>query len=55
MGWRWKEFFEGAKIAIDAEVKVLYQESEENIIWQYIIFSKVYNEQRKLYGNTNRQ
>lgn len=47
-----KEFFDGAKIAINAEVKVLYQEDEKNIIGQYIIFSKVYNEQRKLYGNT---
>ena len=47
-----KEFFDGVKIAIDAEVKVLYQENENDIIGQYIIFSKVYNEQRKLYGNT---
>ncbi len=47
-----KEFFDGAKISIDAEVKVLYQENEKDIIGQYIIFSKVYNEQRKLYGNT---
>ncbi len=47
-----KEFFDGSKIAIDAEVKVLYQENEKDIIGQYIIFSKVYNEQRKLYGNT---
>ena len=47
-----KEFFDGEKIAIDAEVKVLYKENEEDIIGQYIIFSKVYNEQRKLYGNT---
>lgn len=47
-----KEFFGGVKVAIDAEVKVLYQENEEDIIGQYIIFSKVYNEQRKLFGNT---
>ncbi len=47
-----KEFFDGVKTAIDAEVKVLYQEDEKDIIGQYIIFSKVYNEQRKLYGNT---
>ena len=47
-----KEFFNGAEIAIDAEVKVLYQENEKDIIGQYIIFSKVYNEQRKRYGNT---
>ena len=49
-----KDFFDGAEIAIDAEVKVLYQENEEDIIGQYIIFSKVYNEQRKLYGNTKK-
>ncbi|MEZ3504091.1 MAG: hypothetical protein K1W25_11685 [Lachnospiraceae bacterium] len=47
-----KEFFDEAKISIDAEVKVLYQENEKDIIGQYIIFSKVYNEQRKLHGNT---
>jgi len=47
-----KEFFNGSKIAIDAEVNVLYQENEKDIIGQYIIFSKVYNEQRKLYGNS---
>ena len=47
-----EEFFCGAKIAIDAEVKVLYREDEKDIIGQYIIFSKVYNEQRKRYGNT---
>jgi len=47
-----KEFFNGEKTAIDTEVKVLYRENGEDIIGQYIIFSKVYNEQRKLYGNT---
>lgn len=39
-------------VLVDAEVKVLYQEDEKDIIGQYIIFSKVYNQQRKLYGNT---
>lgn len=47
-----KDFFAGEKISIDAEVKVLYQENEKDIIGQYIIFSKVYNEQRRLHGNT---
>ena len=47
-----KEFFNGAIISVDAEVKVLYQENEKDIVGQYIIFSKVYNEQRKLYGVT---
>ncbi len=45
-----KDFFDGEKIAIDAEVRVLYQEEENNIIGQYIIFCKVYNEQRKKHG-----
>ena len=49
-----KEFFSGEKISIDAEVKVLYQENENDIIGQYIIFSKVYNEQRKLHGATKK-
>ena len=49
-----KEFFNGANISVDAEVKVLYQENEKDIVGQYIIFSKVYNEQRKLYGVTKK-
>ena len=35
-----KEFFGGAEIAINAEVKILYQENEKDIIGQYIFFSK---------------
>lgn len=49
-----KDFFGGADIAVDAEVKVLYQENEDDIIRQYIIFCKVYSEQRKLHGNTEK-
>ena len=49
-----KDFFHGEKIAIDAEVKVLYQEDEGNIIGQYVIFCKVYDEQRKIYGQTKK-
>lgn len=47
-----KDFFNGTRISIDAEIKVLYQENERDIIGQYIIFCKVYQEQRKCYGNT---
>lgn len=47
-----KDFYNGAAIAVDAEIKVLYQENAEDIIGQYIIFCKVYQEQRKCYGNT---
>ncbi len=49
-----KDFFDSEKIAVDAEVKVLYQEDEGNIIGQYIIFCKVYNEQRKKHGQTKK-
>ena len=49
-----KDFFEGEKIAVDVEVKVLYQENENTIIGQYIIFCKVYNEQRRIYGQTKK-
>ena len=47
-----KDFFNGTRISIDAEIKVLYQENERDSIGQYIIFCKVYQEQRKCYGNT---
>lgn len=49
-----KDFFDGARIAIDAKVKILYQEDEDNIIGQYIIFCKVYSEQRRKYGQTKK-
>ena len=49
-----KDFFDGEKVAVDADVKVLYQADEKNIIGQYIIFCKVYNEQRKKHGHTKK-
>ena len=48
-----QEFFEGEDVAIEVKVKVLYKESED-IIGQYIIFCKVYNEQRKKFGRTEK-
>lgn len=47
-----KDFFDGEKIAIDVEVKVLCHENEDDIIGQYIIFCRVFHEQRKKYGQT---
>lgn len=49
-----RDFFDGEEITIDVKIKVLYQEEENNIIGQYIIFCKVYNEQRKRYGQTKK-
>ena len=47
-----KEFFEGADIDIEVKAKVIYESNEDDIINQYIIFCKVFDEQRKLYGMT---
>ena len=49
-----EDFFRGEEISIDVKVKILYQENEEDIIGQYIMFCKVYNEQRKLHGRTEK-
>ena len=45
-----KEFFEGADIDIEVKAKVIYESSSDDIINQYIIFCKVFNEQTKQYG-----
>lgn len=47
-----EEFFAGENISLEAAVKVLHQEDDTNIIGQYIIFCKVYTEQRKLHRAT---
>ncbi len=47
-----KEFFDGADIDIEVKAKVIYESETEDIINQYIIICKVFDEQRKLYGMT---
>ena len=47
-----KEFFDGVDIDIEVKAKVIYESETEDIINQYIIFCKVFDEQRKLYGMT---
>ncbi len=47
-----QEFFDGADIDIEVKAKVIYESNTEDIINQYIIFCKVFDEQRKLYGMT---
>lgn len=47
-----EEFFQGADIGLEVKVKVIYERDTNDIINQYIIFSKVYDEQRKRYGRT---
>jgi hypothetical protein len=45
-----KEFFEGNKVGIEVEAKVIYESDDDSILNQYIKFTKVYDEQRKKYG-----
>lgn len=47
-----EEFFDGLDIGIEVKVKVIYESETDDIINQYIVFSKIYDEQRKLYGST---
>lgn len=47
-----KEFFEGADIDLEIKAKILYESDTDDIINQYIIFCKVFNEQTKQHGMT---
>ncbi|WP_243127645.1 RpnC/YadD family protein [Schaedlerella arabinosiphila] len=47
-----EEFFEGNKEYLEVNVKVLYGDGKGDIISQYVDFTKVYNEQVRLYGKT---
>ena len=49
-----KEFFEGADIDIEIKAKVIYESDKDDIINQYIIFCKVFNEQTKQHGMTQK-
>ncbi len=43
-----KEFFKGVDIDIEVKSKVIYESDTDDIINQYVIFCKVYNEQTNL-------
>lgn len=47
-----EEFFEGNKEYLEVNVKVLYGDGKGDIISQYVDFTKVYNEQVRIYGKT---
>jgi len=49
-----KEFFAGADIDIEVKAKVIYESGKDDIINQYIIFCKVFNEQTKQHGMTRK-
>ena len=47
-----EEFWGGEECAIDVKVKMIYDGKDNDIISQYVAFTKVYDEQVKLYGRT---
>ena len=49
-----KKFFEGVDIDIEVKAKVIYESDTDDIINQYIIFCKVFNEQTKQHGMTQK-
>ena len=49
-----KEFFKGADIDIEIRAKVICESGTDDIINQYIIFCKVFNEQTKQHGMTKK-
>lgn len=46
------EFFDGQESALEVKVRMLYGDNGDDIVGQYVTFTKVYSEQRKLYGRT---
>ncbi len=49
-----EEFFDSADIDIEIKAKVLYESDTDDIINQYIIFCKVFDEQTKQHGMTQK-
>lgn len=47
-----KEFFDGSDIDIEVKARVIYESNKDDIINQYIVFCKVFNEQTKKCGMT---
>jgi hypothetical protein len=47
-----EEYFGGAEIAVEVKAKVIYEQETDDIINQYIVFCKVFNDQRNKYGLT---
>ena len=49
-----EEFFGGEEICLDLNVKMIYDGNTGDIINQYVTFTKVCNEQVKIYGRTRK-
>ena len=49
-----KDLFDGKRVPFDAEVKVICNGRKGDIIYQYVMFTKVYNDQLRQYGATHK-
>lgn len=49
-----QEFFGGEDICLDVKVKIIYDGKEGDIINQYVVFTKVCNEQVAIHGRTRK-
>ena len=49
-----QEFFDGKECGIDVRVKMIYDGKEGDIINQYVLFTKICNEQMKKHGRTRK-
>lgn len=49
-----QEFFEGKQSAVEVTVKMIYDGKKGDIVNQYVTFTKVIDEQIKLYGRTKK-
>ena len=49
-----EEFFDGEKICLDVKVKMIYDGKKGDIINQYVLFTKICNEQVAVYGRTRK-
>ena len=49
-----EEFFNGIPCAIETKVKIITESDENDIINQYILFSKILDEQIRTYGKDNK-
>lgn len=49
-----EEFFDDVDIDIEVRAKVIYESDKDDIINQYIVFCKVFNEQTKQHGMTQK-
>jgi hypothetical protein len=47
-----EEYFGGTEIAVEVKAKVIYEQETDDIINQYIVFCKVFNDQRNKHGLT---